>query len=87
VNNVIKFPKAAEIEDDAKCNKCGKTLGKWDMEEGHIINHQCLPAGTTKSKYGGFNIKVRMCSKCKDGFFKRMEKEFVINPIVDNVKY
>ena len=58
------------------CNKCGKDLDLWDLQEKFSITHK-LGYGT---KYDGSNLNLRLCCDCKE----KLIEECAVSPISDN---
>lgn len=58
------------------CNKCGKDLDLWDLQEKFSITHK-LGYGT---KYDGSNLNLRLCCDCME----KLIEECAVSPISDN---
>lgn len=63
-------------ENGKRCNRCGKTLDLWDVQEDFRIRRH-LGYGT---KYDGDILDLQICCKCMD----KMIEECAITPVLDN---
>ena len=61
------------MQEQNVCNKCGKVLDVWDMQEDFSINTE-LGFGT---KYDGQRLKLRLCCQCMD----KLIAGCVVNPL------
>lgn len=64
------------MEKGFVCNKCGKKLDMWDIQENFSIETK-LGYGTI---YDGDKLNMRLCCKCME----RLVDECIISPIIEN---
>lgn len=64
------------MANEIVCNRCGKRLDIWDIQENFSINTQ-MGYGT---KYDGDSLKLNLCCSCME----KLIDECIISPIIEN---
>jgi hypothetical protein len=57
------------MQEQSVCNKCGKTLDIWDIQEDFTLQKK-LEFGT---KYDRLQLKLRLCCKCMENLIDECE--------------
>lgn len=78
VGNTVQpfYPTQRGVHENKTCNKCGKPLDIWDVQEDFSWNSR-LGYGT---KYDGCDLQLHLCCSCME----KLIDECAVSPIKEN---